>query len=496
MNIERAPKRPAAPRNPHGIRLPASFVLLTFLAACATNPVTGRREVSFMSEAQEISIANEADPQIKAEMGVYNDPELQQYVSELGWQMAKISERANLPWRFTVVDVPVVNAFAVPGGGIYITRGILPFLNSEAELAGVMGHEIGHVTARHSAQQYTRQIGGTIGLVALSIFVPAARPFSNLGGQALGVLYLRYGRDDEVQADELGARYESTLGWDPGGVPAFLSTLGRLDEATGNRRGIPNWLSTHPEPLARVADIQPTVEQLKAGRTDLATNRDAFLERIDGIIYGDNPEQGIVRGNTFLHPVLRFGIDFPPGWEVINSPQQVVASAPGADVFMVLELVEQPQGRDLQQVALNSMRNAGFSPVEGAPATIGELEAFVGVYQGTIDGMGRVTARAAHIAYDRSVYLVVGIVASEAFQQVDGAFSSSIRSFRTMSDAEAEAIHPNRVDLYVVREGDTWASIAERGGGVIKPATLAVMNGSAPDSLPQPGARIKIVVSG
>ncbi|MBI4263772.1 MAG: M48 family metalloprotease [Acidobacteria bacterium] len=478
------------------LRIAISIAWLSLLAACAVNPVTGRRELSFMSEAQEISIGQQSDPQIKEEMGVYNDADLQAYVNDIGQRMAKISERPNLPWRFTIVDVPAVNAFAVPGGFIYITRGIMPFLDNEAELAGVIGHEIGHVTARHSAQQYTRQVSGTIGLVALGIFVPAARPFGDLTGQALGVLFLRYGRDDELQADELGARYEATLGWDPAGVPAFLSTLGKLDEASGNRRGVPNWLSTHPEPLARVEDIQPTVEQLKAGRADFSTNRDAFMQRIDGILYGDNPEQGIARGGVFLHPVLRFRIDFPDGWEIANSPRQVVAKAPGADVFMLLQLVEKPQGRNLQEIALNSMANAGFRAVEGARTTIGGLDSFVGVYQGQIEGMGRVASRAAHIAYDGKIYLVAGLVAPETFRQADAAFSNSIRSFRSLTAAEAENINPNRVDLYVVRAGDTWASIAERGGGVISPATLAVMNNATPGSQPQPGTRIKIVVGG
>jgi len=478
-----------------GPRAPVAILLLALLTACATNPVTGRRELSFMSEAQEISIANDSDPQIKAEMGVYNDPELQRYISELGWRMAKISERAHLPWRFTVVDVPVVNAFAVPGGGIYITRGILPFLDNEAELAGVIGHEIGHVTARHSAQQYTRQVSGVVGLTALSIFVPAARPFGDLTAQALGVLFLKYGRDDEVQSDQLGAGYASRLGWDPAGVPAFLSTLGRLDEAAGDRRGIPGWLSTHPEPLSRVTDIQPIVQKLKA-TGQFTTNRDDFLKRIDGIVYGDNPDQGIARGSAFLHPVLRFRIDFPNGWEIQNSPQQVVAKAPAADVFMLLQLVQQPRGRNIEEIALNSMGQAGFRPVQGGRTTINGLDAFVGVYQGQIEGLGAVAARAAHIAHDKNVYLVAGLVAPRAFEQADGAFSSSIRSFRPLSAADAEGIRPDRVDFYVVREGDTWASIAERGGGAIKPATLAVMNGAMPGSAPQVGSRIKIVVAG
>jgi len=478
------------------LRMSILLALMAWVAACATNPVTGRRELSFMSEAQEISIANESESQIKEEMGVYNDPELQRYVSEIGWRMAKISERSHLPWRFTVVDVPAVNAFAVPGGAIYVTRGIMPFLDNEAELAGVIGHEIGHVTARHSAQQYTRQILGQGGLIGLGIFVPAARPFGDLSAQALGVLFLRYGRDDELQADQLGAGYEAKLGWDPAGVPAFLSTLGRLDEAAGDRRGVPNWLSTHPDPLSRVNDIQPTVQQLKAAGGSFSTNREAFVQRIDGIVYGDNPEQGIARGSAFLHPVLRFRIDFPERWEIANSPQQVVAKAPGADVFMILQLVEQPRGRDIQEIAQNSMNSAGFRSVRGERTTINGLDAFVGLYQGQIQDMGQVTARAAHIAYNGKVYVVAGLVQADAFQHADGAFLASIRSFRSMSAAEAENIRPNRVDLYVVRAGDSWQSIAERSGGVISAATLAVMNKSTPGSTPQPGSRIKIVVSG
>ena len=479
-----------------GLRLPAALLLLTCTLACATNPVTGRRELSFMSEAQEISIAQESDPQIKQEMGVYNDPALQEYVSAIGMKMAKISERPNLPWRFTVVDVPAVNAFAIPGGGIYITRGIMPFLDTEAELAGVLGHEIGHVTARHSAQQYTRQVSGQVGLLALGIFVPAARPFGELGGQALGVLFLKYGRDDELQADELGAKYESTLGWDPAAVPGFLSTLGRLDEAAGDRRGVPNWLSTHPDPLARVKDIQPTVAALKAGGTEFATNRDQLWQRLDGMLYGDNPEQGLARDHVFLHPVLRFRIDFPVKWEIANSPQQVIAKAPGADVFMLLQGVQKPQGSNIQQIALNDMNNAGFRAVDGQRTTINGLDAYIGVYQGQMEGLGAVTTRVAHIIHGKEIYLVAGIVAPNAFQQSDAAFTAAIRSFRPLSAAEAENIRPDRVDLYVVRAGDTWESIAERSGGAIKPATLAVMNNASPTSQPQVGARIKIVVRG
>jgi predicted Zn-dependent protease len=270
-------------------------ILLLFgvlIAACATNPVTGEREFTLMSESQEIAMGRESDAQVRAEMGVYTDQELAKYVSDIGLRLAKLSERPNLPWQFTVVDQPAINAFALPGGFIYITRGILPFLDNEAELAGVLGHEIGHVTARHSVRQYTRTIGGVAALGALGVFVPAARPFGQISEQALTLLFLKYGRSDELQADQLGARYEADGGWDPAGVSGMLSTLGRLDEAAGDRKGVPNWLSTHPEPLTRVSEISPTVEKLKAGRSNLTTNREALERRIDGVIYSDNPEQG------------------------------------------------------------------------------------------------------------------------------------------------------------------------------------------------------------
>jgi predicted Zn-dependent protease len=413
-------------------RLVVAAGMLGIAAACATNPVTGRREFNLMSEAQEIGIGQESDPQIKQEMGVYNDAELQAYVQDIGLRMAKISERPQLPWRFTVVDQPAINAFAVPGGFIYFTRGILPFLDNEAELAGVMGHEIGHITARHSAQQYSRQLGGQIGLTALSIFVPGARPFGELGAQALGVLFLKYGRDDELQSDHLGAGYAARLGWDPAGVPGMLNTLGRLDEAQGDRRGVPNWLSTHPDPLDRVADVRPVVDKLKAGGGNFQTNRDAFLQRIDGIIYGDNPEQGIVRGTSFLHPPLRFRLDFPQGWQVQNSPQQVAAKAPNAEVYMLLELVQKPQGRNLQEIALSQMQGAGFRAVQGERTTINGLDAFVGVYQGQSQ-QGTMGVRAAHIAHGTNVYLLAGLTSGQLFQQADSAFIGAIRSFRPLS---------------------------------------------------------------
>ncbi len=210
-------------------RLTLAVLVLVVSVACATNPVSGKKELSLMSEAEELAIGQQADAEIRREMGVYDNQELQRYVSDIGMRLARQSHRPNLPWTFTVVDSPAINAFAVPGGYVYITRGILPYLEDEAELAGVLGHEIGHVTARHASQQYSRQAAGGIGLAVLSIFVPQAAPFQDVSSMGLGVLFLKYGRDDELESDRLGMEYASANGWDPAAVPRFLSTLARVE---------------------------------------------------------------------------------------------------------------------------------------------------------------------------------------------------------------------------------------------------------------------------
>src|SRR5919198_2059291 len=213
----------------------ASLVFAAALTACATNPATGKKQISLMSEEQEIALGQQSDPEVKREMGVYGDSRLQEYVQGIGMKLARASERPNLPWHFTVVDSPAVNAFALPGGYIYITRGILPFLQDEAQLAGVLGHEIGHVTARHASQQYSRATGAQLGLIFSSVLLPQTRPFTQLGESGLGLLMLKYSRDDEAQADSLGVKYVARSGWDPDGIPQMLTTLGRIEETSDNK---------------------------------------------------------------------------------------------------------------------------------------------------------------------------------------------------------------------------------------------------------------------
>ena len=468
----------------------------TVAAACATNPATGDKEFSLMSEAQEIDLGRQMDAEVRREMGVYNDPELQRYVESIGLRLAKQSDRPNLPWHFAVVDSPAVNAFALPGGYIYLTRGIMPFLDNEAQLAGVLGHEIGHVTARHAAQQYTKATSAGLGLTLLSIFVPEARPFGGLAENALGLLFLKHGRDAERQADSLGAQYSARTGWDPSGVAGMLNTLARLDEAAGSRKGVPNWLSTHPAPADRVREVQAAVAQAAAKVPGKPVVDEAeYLQHIDGLIFGDSPSEGIVRGSQFLHPDLRLSLTFPQQWEIQNTKTAVLAKAPQRENYLLLQLVPNARG-SIENVARGTMTQSGFRQLDGERARINGADAYVGVWQGNMEGLGQVVTRTAHIAYNDNVYLLAGIAPSNQFQSADREFATAIRSFRPLSAAEAANIRPNRVDLYTVRGNDTWQTLAERNGGLVKPSTLAIMNDYDPSQPPRPGDRIKIVVEG
>jgi predicted Zn-dependent protease len=468
-------------------------VLALVAWGCATNPATGRRQLILMSEQEEVQVGRQNNEEIRRQMGVYNDPELQRYVATVGARLARESHRPALPWTFTVVDEPAVNAFALPGGFIYLTRGILPFLRNEAELAGVLGHEIGHVDARHSAEAYSKEQASSLLLGAASVLSPGTRPLQGLAGAGLGALFLKYGREAELESDRLGVGYAATSGWDPRGVPSMLNTLARLDNSNGTRRGVPNWAMTHPPAEDRVVRVQEAVAAAPAGARN--TNAQEFERHLDGLVFGDSREKGIVRGSELLHPILKFAVRFPEGWDVTNGDEQVVAR-PGESTSqaMVLQLA---QGTGpVEQVATSQMRAAGWTQTNGQRTEVNGLDAYVGTYQAT-SGQTPVTLQAAHVRAGNQVFVIAGIAASDQFGGSSRLFTSSINTFRTLSQQEADRIQSSRVDFYTVRSGDTWESIAKtRSNGGITAASLAIMNGNDPGTSPRTGERIRIVVGG
>jgi predicted Zn-dependent protease len=317
----------------------ALIAILLLFNDCSRNPVTGKRQFLLMSESQELALGRESDPQVLGQFGMYPDSNMQRYLNERGQAMAKISHRPNLPFQFKVVDSDVVNAFAVPGGYVYFTRGIMAHLNSEAQLMGVLGHEIGHVTARHSAQQYTSQTFTQLGLVIGMIAFPKFQQFGDLANTGLQLLFLKFSRDHESQSDQLGVEYSSKLGYDAHEMASFFNTLGRLSAGEDGSQRIPTFMSSHPDPGDRFVKVNAmaTDFQLK-NQGNYRAEREKFLRLVDGITYGEDPRQGYVQNNTFYHPELKFQFPVPTGWKYVNTPSQVQMASPDQKAMMLMTL--------------------------------------------------------------------------------------------------------------------------------------------------------------
>ena len=293
-----------------------SGVWILALNSCARNPVTGDRQVVLISENQEVSYGREAHPQVLAEYGVVEETDLQSYLDQVGQSLARVSHRPELDWHFTVVDVAAINAFALPGGYIYFTRQILAYMNSEAELAGVLGHEIGHVTARHSVSQMSRAQLLQLGVGVGSVLSPTAYQFGDLAQAGLGLLFLRYGRDDERQSDQLGIDYMSLAGYDPREMSQFFVVFQDLKEQ--QKQSVPGWLSTHPDPPDRIDATASAALKIVGSRphTPWKIGREAFLNKIAGLTFGQNSREGFQQDDWFLHPDLMFKIPLEPGTPV------------------------------------------------------------------------------------------------------------------------------------------------------------------------------------
>ena len=296
-----------------GSTLLASAVLASALfsvTACAVNPATGQRQFMLVSESEEIAMGREADGPITESFGLYESEALRTMVADLGNDMASRSERPALPWSFKLVDDPMVNAFALPGGFIFITRGIMAALNSEAELAGVIGHEIGHVTARHSASQMSRQQFQQIGLGVGSILSSDVASVAGVLSAGLGLLNLRYSRGDESQSDELGVRYMSRAGYDPNALVGVFRTLAL---AGGGGGSVPGWATTHPDPVNREADIREIIAASGQDYSEYIQRGEEYLRSLDGMTFGQDPREGFFDEETFYHPDMAFALDFPQG---------------------------------------------------------------------------------------------------------------------------------------------------------------------------------------
>lgn len=473
------------------VRPRAAFGALALAAAaCAVNPATGERELMLVSESQEIEMGRSYDQQIAAEMGLYPDSALQAYIHALGTRLAARSERPELPWTFRVVDDPVVNAFALPGGFIYVTRGILAHLNSEAELAAVLGHEIGHVTARHSAHQMSQTMLAQLGLAASVVAFPGVGDFAGLANAGLGLLFLKYGRDDERQADVLGLRYMHATGYDPAEMPDVFDMLGRVSEAAGGG-GVPGWLSTHPAPEDRRERIAARVAELSDAPGEPIVDRAGYLRRLDAIVYGDDPRQGFFRGSRFLHPELRFELTFPEGWRTQNTRQAVMAGSPEEDAVFQLTLAEEDDPTAAARAFAAAPEVDASLPVQRG---IGGLPAVTFGFVSRAEDGSVLEGGAAFIQYDGRVFRVLGYSARPRWPDHNWAFERTFASFSPLEDPGVLSIEPWRLEVAELDRATTIDAIARDDRVPVSADALALINAVQPGERLSAGRLVKRVV--
>lgn len=458
------------------------------LSACTVNPATGERQLSLIGEGREIEMGRTYDRELVASLGLYPDSALQAYVAELGRRLAALSERPGLPWSFRVVDDPAVNAFALPGGFIYITRGILAHFDSEAQLAAVLGHEIGHVTARHSVIQMSKQQLAQLGLGIGTILRPELAGYADLAETALGVLFLKFSRDDERQADDLGLRYLRRARYDPRAMAGVFVMLDRVSAASGGGR-LPQWLSTHPNPGNRRERIEERLAAEPAGPEDTIIRREAYLRRIDGIVYGDDPRQGYFRGPEFFHPELRFQLRLPEGWSARNERQAVSAMSPGKDAVVQLSFAQErtPEAaarRFFSQSSITAL-GAASGELNGLPAAGGDFIAAVedGPLRGSI----------VFVAHGGGVYRLLAYAPETRWQTYAAAARQAIRSFRPLTDPGVLNVQPWRVRIVELERASTLEEFARRYPGPLPLETLALLNNVAPDARLEAGRLVKRV---
>ncbi len=485
--------------NDHSFRRQLHFLLclaplfLLLLTSCTVNPVTGKKQLSFMSPSQEESIGAQSDRGIVAQYGLVKDPALQAYVDSLGQAIVKVSHIPEEDFVFRVLDDDVVNAFALPGGYVYVTRGILAYLNDEAALVGVMGHEVGHVAARHSAQRYTQQVLVSLGLGLGSALSETLARYSQLTGTAAQLLLLKYSRDDESQADELGVEYATKLGYDTAEMARFFHTLDRLTSSGGR---LPVWASTHPDPGDRFQRVTALSRQAQARSPGpFRVGRNHYLRHLEGLVFGKDPRQGYVRDGWFIHPTLRFRFPVPEGWKLMNSASQV-QMAPEDGRAVVFFSAEAPDDVGLESAARSFTERAGLvvetrehTTIDGHPALL---------QWGRIQDENRMIAvQSTFISWSDQIYAFHGLSEAMDFTRFRPIFTSIARGFTDERDPERLGVRPVRLHLAQAPRRDSFPDLARRwsppADSGIDLVGLALLNGLETDAMVPAGTWVKVL---
>lgn len=467
----------------------ALVVGLLGVVSCTLNPATGRRELSLVSESQEIAMGSQGAQETLAAMPLVADPAAQSYLRDVAARMVAVAERPTLPWTFHLLDDASVNAFAYPGGYIFITRGILTHMNNEAELAGVLGHEIGHVTARHTASQITKSQLAGLGMAVTTIVSPEVGAMLGATvGQGIGMLFLKFSRDHEYQADELGFRYITREGYDPRAMSTVFTMLQRQGAAGGGGR-LPEWQSTHPDPANRVDRNDQRVATLAGVPDSMTLGRDRFLQHLNGMVFGEDPRQGYFEGERFNHPELRFRFAIPAGWKGSNQPASVIGVSPERDAIVALALAKGSSPAAalrefLGQQGIQAGATSG-NPVNGHSAALGEFTA--ATEQGTVSGAVE------FIHYDGRLYQLLGYTPLAKAAGHAASFRQFFGSFATLTDRVALNRQPDRIRVVRLPRGMTVEEFHRQYPSVIPVERVALLNGFTPGQVLPRGTLAKQV---
>jgi predicted Zn-dependent protease len=487
-----------------GLLLAASL-----LAGCGTqvvNPVTGRTERTAMDERTELAEGKKAHDEVLKEYGVYGEARVQAYVNEIGQKLARQSHRANIPWTFTVLDSPEINAFALPGGYVYITRGILAYMESEADMAGVIGHEIGHVTARHGAQRATRQQDAGLGVLAATVLGAVLESKAGMSGgterlgqiaQGMAAGYVaKYSREQELQADSLGAEYLARSQYDPRNMIDVIRVLKlqeafAADEARASGQPAPerdSWLASHPSNDQRLQAISQNAAKYQGSYASDGAQR--FLQVIQGMRFGESPEQGLTRGQDFYHAGLGMAMTAPAGWRIQNEPEALTFLAPQGDAALRMVAVPAKAGGSHDEIIRNALQ-----PSEGK-VTRGNINGFaathfVGARKAQTGEAQAIEATVVTGPKNNSFVMLYLSADAAARNRAMPGLMAAEKSFRAMTAADQQAAQPWVVRAVPFPRGG-FAELARQS--VLSDKRLQLLNGTWGRNDPPVGQMVKTVV--
>lgn len=471
--------------------------LVVLVPSCAVNPVTGKKQLMFMSEQQEIAMGRDYDPQVIASFGLYENEILLKLITEKADEMGKISHRPQLQYHMRILDSPVINAFAVPGGYIYLTRGILAHFNSEAELMGVLAHEMGHITARHTVSSQAKQTVAQIALIGGLMISEDFAQFANEAMQGMQLLFLKFSRDNEREADRLGVEYSTRLGYDAHKMAEFFNVLNKM-QLESDHAGIPTFMSTHPDP----GDRYNTVNQLSGEWQDslklasYTVNTDGYLQMIDGLVFGEDPRQGYVEGNTFYHPEMKFMYPIPSGWKLVNSPMQVQMVSSDQKAIMVFSLAQQKTLEEAAQATIEGLKlevvNNRKASVNGLPAIIVDSKQTSQDQQTGQTNSIKVISY--FIQYNNAIYVFHGVSSEADFNANMQNFEMTMGNFNKLTNPSKINVKPKKITVKKVwRSGTLSDAFRYFGVKQAEMKDLALLNNMELTDRVENGKLIKII---